>query len=112
MKKFSAESIISLKEALTHIYWKRKDIKTFIYHAIENKVIITTIDWENSTKEESISVLIDRMTQRYDIYRNDLLALFDAVLHFNHLGSIPRPLGRFNWGCGGFVPPCTQILQG
>jgi hypothetical protein len=26
-------------------------------------------------------------------------------------GIIPRPLGRFNWGCGGFVPPHTQSFQ-
>ena len=26
-------------------------------------------------------------------------------------GLIPRPLGRFNWGYGGFVPPYTQIFQ-
>jgi len=88
MKKFSTEAIIALKEALIHIYWKRKDIKTFIYHTIENKLIVTTIDFENSTKEESVSILIDRMVQRPDLYNDDLLKLFDAVLHFkdfNHL---------------------------
>jgi len=79
-----------LKEALTHIYWKRKDIRAFIYHTIKNQLIITTIDWENSTKEESISILIDRMMQRDDIYQNDLLALFDAVLHFNNFAHLEK----------------------
>ena len=79
MKTFSPEAILALKEALTHIYWKRKDIKTFVYHTIENKMIVTTIDFESSTKEESVSILIDRMVSRPDIYRDDLLRLFDAV---------------------------------
>jgi hypothetical protein len=90
MKNFSPESIMCLKEALTHIYWRRKDIKSFIYHTIENKVIITTIDWENSIKEESVSILIDRMLQKNDIYKDDLLALFDAVLHFNDFSHLEK----------------------
>jgi hypothetical protein len=90
MKKFSSEAIMCLKESLTHIYWKRKDIKTFIYHTIENRLIITTIDWENSLKEESISLLIDRMVQRSDTYYQDLLAFFDAVLHFKDFSHLKR----------------------
>jgi hypothetical protein len=90
MKVFSSESILALKEALTLIYWRRKDIKTFIYHTIENKTIVTTIDFENSTKEESVSLLIDRMVQRQDIYNDDLLRLFDAVLHFKDFSHLNR----------------------
>ncbi len=40
MKTFSPEAILALKEALTHIYWRRKDIKAFVYHTIENKAIV------------------------------------------------------------------------
>ena len=90
MKKFSSESILALKEALIHIYWKRKDIKSFVYHTIDNKMIVTTINWENTTKEESISILIDRMVQRQDIYQNDILKLFDAVLHFKDFSHLKR----------------------
>jgi hypothetical protein len=88
VKAFSSEAILALKEALTHIYWKRKDIKSFIYHTIENKIIVTTIDFENSTKEESISILIDRMFARLDLYHDDLLRLFDAVLHFKDFSHL------------------------
>jgi hypothetical protein len=90
MKSFSPEAILALKEALTHIYWKRKDIKTFVYHTIENKMIVTTIDFESSTKEESVSILIDRMVSRQDIYHDDLLRLFDAVLHFKDFSHLKK----------------------
>lgn len=90
MQKFSTEAIIALKDALSHIYWRRKDIKSFIYHTIENNLIVTTIDFENSTKEESISILIDRMVQRLDLYNDDLLKLFDAVLHFKDFSHLKK----------------------
>jgi len=79
-----------LKEALVHIYWKKRDLKTFIYHTIKNNTIVTNIDWETPTKEESVSILIDRMLQRYDIYENDLLALFDTVSHFNTFSHLEK----------------------
>lgn len=94
MKQFSPEAIMALKEALTHIYWKRKDIKMFVYHTIDNKLMLSTIDFKNSTKEESVSILIDRMVQRLDLYYDDLLKLFDAVLHirdFSHLKKWEDP---------------------
>ena len=90
MKKFSTEALLALKEALVHIYWKRNDIKTFIYHTIENKIIVSTIDFENSTKEESISIMIDRMAKRSDLYHDDLLSLFDAVLHFKDFSHLKK----------------------
>ena len=73
MKTFSPEAILALKEALTHIYWKRKDIKTFIYHTLKNKMIVTTIDFESSTKEKSVSILIDRMDARLELMSTDPL---------------------------------------
>jgi len=90
MKQFSSESIIALKDALVHIYWRRKDIKTFVYHTIDNKPLVSTIDFENSTKEESVSILINRMMQRLDLYHDDLLKLFDAVLHFKDFSHLKK----------------------
>jgi len=83
MKKFSPNAIQALKEALTHIYWRKKDLRSFVYHTIENKAIIPTIDWENNYKHESASHLVDRMVSRIDIYNEDILHLFDAVMHMN-----------------------------
>ncbi|MDY0290659.1 MAG: hypothetical protein RBR15_17695 [Sphaerochaeta sp.] len=90
MKTFSPNSVLALKEALTHIYWRKKDLRSFVYHTIENKSIIATIDWENNLKNESAFQLVDRMVNRLDIYNEDLLQLFDAVMHmddFSHLNQ-------------------------
>ncbi len=90
MKKFSPNAIQALKEALTHIYWRKKDLRSFVYHTVENKKIIPTIDWENNYKHESASQLVDRMVARDDIYHDDLLALFDAVMHMNDFSHLKQ----------------------
>ena len=89
-KKFSAESIMCLKEALVHIYWKKQDIRSFITHTIKNTAIMGTIDWDNPTKRESINIFIDRMLNRLDLYNDDLLALFDAVIHFRDFSHLQK----------------------
>jgi hypothetical protein len=83
MRQFSPAAIQALKEALTHIYWRKKDLRSFIYHTVQNKSIVATIDWENNVKNESIHTLVDRMMARQDLYYDDLLRLFDAVMHFD-----------------------------
>ncbi len=83
MKKFSPNAILALKEALTHIYWKKQDLRSFVYHTVENKLLISTIDWDNYKKAESAGILVDRMVARPDLYENDLLRLFDVVTHFD-----------------------------
>jgi len=88
MRKFSSAAIQALKEALAHIYWRKRDLRSFIHHTIDNKAIVATIDWENNTKYESVSVLIDRMAQRHDLYEDDLLKLFDATMHFDDFSHL------------------------
>lgn len=83
MKQFSPNAILALKEALTNIYWKKQDLKSFVYHSIESKPIISTIDWENNTKAESTGILVERMVNRPDLYDQDLLKLFNVVMNFD-----------------------------
>lgn len=90
MKKFSPNAILALKEALTHIYWKKQDLRSFVYHTIENKVFISTIDWDNNKKAESAGILVDRMVARPDLYENDLLKLFDVTMHFDDFSHLKQ----------------------
>lgn len=81
---------MALKEALTHIYWKKQDLRTFVYHTIENKMFISTIDWDNNKKTESAGILIDRMVARLDLYESDLLKLFDVTMHFDDFSHLKQ----------------------
>ena len=89
-KKISPAAITALKDALTHIYWTKDDLKRFVYNTISNKAIVNTIDWPILKKYESASALIDRMCVRLDIYRDDLFALFEQTVNFNDFSHLKR----------------------
>lgn len=90
MKKFSPNAIQALKEALTHIYWRKQDLRSFVYHTIENKVFISTIDWDNNKKAESAGILVDRMVDHPDLFEKDLLKLFDVTMHFDDFSHLKQ----------------------
>ena len=77
-KKISPQAILALKEALSVIFWKKDDLKDFIKLSLNNSAIVGTINW-NGTKRESVKELIERMTNRSDIYKDDLMNLLLAV---------------------------------
>ncbi|MDD2797574.1 MAG: hypothetical protein PHV20_03180 [Bacteroidales bacterium] len=86
-KKLSPQAIMSLKEALSVIFWKREDLQDFIKLSIDNKAIVGTINW-SGTKRESVKELIERMVNRQDIYKNDLMNLFLAVSDFEDFTNL------------------------
>lgn len=99
MQKISTQALIALKDALSNIYWRKRDLRQFIELTIENPAIVATIDWQDIQKQESISILIDRMAAREDIYQNDLLRLiqetgnfsdFSHLKYWDKTGSITR----------------------
>ncbi len=93
-KKISPAALIALKEALTHIYWKREDLINFVKYTIKNTAILSTIDWQHIYKYQTASELVDRMVARPDIYKEDLLALFREVMDisdFSHLNMWDDP---------------------
>ncbi len=87
-KKISANSVLALKEALVAIYYRKKDLRQFIELTIENKTIVSTIDWTENIKYESVSQLIDRMINRQDLYQTDLLKLVQEVGNMNDFSHL------------------------
>lgn len=87
-KKISAQGILALKDALVSIYWRKKDLRQFIELTIDNSAIVSTIDWTENTKFESVSQLIDRMTKRQDIFQMDLLKLVQEVGNMNDFSHL------------------------
>jgi len=86
-KKISPQAILALKEALSTIFWKRDELREFVKHTISNTAIIGTINWDGN-KRVAVKELIERMTNRPDIYKDDLMNLLLAVTDmtdFSHL---------------------------
>jgi hypothetical protein len=88
VQKISTQALIALKDALANVYWRKKELRQFIELTMENPYIVSTIDWQENPKYESVSQLIDRMAGRQDIYLNDLLKLLQEtsnISDFSHL---------------------------
>ena len=86
-KTISPAAILALKEALVNIYWKKDDLKQFVYQAISNKAFLSTIDF-TQLKRQAVDDLVSRMANRQDIFGDDLLSLIFAVTDitdFSHL---------------------------
>ncbi|PXY40535.1 hypothetical protein DMB65_11515 [Flavobacterium cheongpyeongense] len=86
-KKISPQAILSLKEALSVIYWRKEDLQQFIKLTIDNTAIIGTINW-SVTKREIVKELLNRMTNRLDLFENDLMNLILAVTDFNDFSNL------------------------
>jgi hypothetical protein len=80
-KKISAQAILALKEALSIIFWKKDELKDFVKLTLKHSAIVGTINWD-VTKRESVKELIERMINRPDIYKEDLINLIIAVTDF------------------------------
>jgi len=63
-KAISPSALVSLKEALSKIYWYKKELRSFLDFSIKNNAIVSTINWSENSKYETVSQLIDRMSYR------------------------------------------------
>jgi len=86
-KKISPNAINALKEALSVIYWKKEDLQDFIKLTLDNNAIVGTINW-SVTKRESVKELIERLTNRPDIYKNEIINLLLAVTDFEDFSNL------------------------
>jgi hypothetical protein len=88
IQKISAQALIALKDALSNLYWRKKDLRQFIELTMDNPYIVSTIDWQENPKYESVSQLIDRMTARQDVYQTDLLKLLQETSNVNDFSHL------------------------
>jgi hypothetical protein len=88
VQKISTQALIALKDALANVYWRKKELRQFIELTMENPYIVSTIDWQENPKYESVSQLIDRMAARQDLYLNDLLKLLQETSNVNDFSHL------------------------
>lgn len=89
INKITPASIVALKEALANIYWTKQDLRNFLTLTINHNLIVNTIDW-NKTKFDCVAEIIDRMVNRDDLYREDLINLFKQVYEFNDFSHLRK----------------------
>src|SRR5215813_2661475 len=89
-KKLNPAAIIALKEALSQIYWYKKDLRSFLINTLENSSILANINWEDY-KRNIIDLLVESLVRNETRYRDEIIRLFTAVASMNdftHLENV------------------------
>lgn len=89
-KTISPPAIHALKEALTHVFWFKKDLRGFVSQTLRDPALVGRIDWDGY-KRNAVTTLVDYMARNQAKHQEDLLALIEAVLQmedFSHLRKL------------------------
>ena len=86
-KTISAAALQALKQALTHIYWYKNDLRGFLTQSLSNSRVLTRLNWSDY-KRNIVGSLVDQFANNEHIYQHDLLQLISNVCDitdFSHL---------------------------
>ncbi|RME42347.1 MAG: hypothetical protein D6791_17965 [Chloroflexi bacterium] len=87
MKRINPVAINALKEALSSVYWYKRDLRGFLIHTLDHPDIVGRVNWSDY-KRNIVEQLIEHLARNQDRYLNDLLNLIIAVTaiqEFSHL---------------------------
>ena len=86
-QRLSPEAFVSLKDALSSIYWYKADLRSFLQSSLANKAILPSLNWEGY-KRQVIDDLLTELASDQDSNLGDLTRLCYAVAEmksFDHL---------------------------
>src|ERR1700678_980302 len=89
-KKITPVAIISLKEALTKVYWYKRDLRTFLHTALGQSALLSGLNWDDY-KRNIVNALIDHMVRHEVRFQTELVTLMSevsAVSDFSHLEKL------------------------
>jgi hypothetical protein len=89
-KGINPQAIVSLKDALTKIYWYKNDLRDFLTSVLGNSPVLRGINWEDY-KRNIVQQVIQKMAQNQVQYHQELISLMIAVTSmndFSHLEAI------------------------
>lgn len=86
-KKLNPAAIIALKDALAHIYWYKKDLRSFLINTLSNSAILANINWDDY-KRNITDVLVETLARNENRYQDELLRLFTAVASINDFSHL------------------------
>lgn len=83
----SPAAINALKEALTHVYWFKKDLRSFLLQILAETDVLRQVNWED-LKRNTVYLVVETLARRQDRYQVHLIRLIEAVAavdDFSHL---------------------------
>ena len=85
-KRLSPAAIQALKEALSSIYWYKRDLRSFLQNSIGDRRIVSSLDWD-AYKRQIVSDLIDDLCANQD---RNLGGLTRLCYHVTEMRSFPH----------------------
>lgn len=89
-KRISPAALHALREALTVIFWYKKDLRRFLIGTIQNTTILARLNW-SGYKRDTATQLVDMLSSDQDRFQDDLLGLMEEVMRmedFSHLRAV------------------------
>lgn len=88
-KKIAPAALVALQDALTHIYWYKPDLRSFLSTVIENRAIISYLNWDDR-KRNIVRELVDFLARNEDQYQADLVRLIVEVCRMTDFSHLQR----------------------
>ena len=88
-KKIVPAAIVALKEALTNLYWYKRDLRSFLTSTLTNPALLSRLNWSDY-KRNIVGELIGFLDQRQDEYQADLLRLMTEVARVDDFSHLER----------------------
>ena len=89
-KTIAPAAIQALKEALTLVYWYKKDMRSFLSQCISDPGILSRLNW-TEYKRNIVATLIDHLVMNQEIYQRDIIRLMSEVSNitdYSHLRKL------------------------
>lgn len=80
-QRINANAVEALKEALSVVFWRKRDLLDYLRASIPDQQLLDGIDWlsQDVYKRDSVRRFIDRLATRQDAYGGLLLRLMSDV---------------------------------
>jgi hypothetical protein len=89
MKKIAAGAINALKEALSSIYWYKRDLRSFLLSVVSDNDLLSRINWDDF-KINICGNLVNYMQLHEEAYQNVLLNLISEIVKINNFSHLER----------------------
>lgn len=89
-KTINPGAVVALKEALSSIYWYKRDLRTFLSNTLESNIVLSSLNWEDY-KRNIVDRLIDRLSREGEEGQIELRKLIYAIIaieDFSHLARL------------------------
>ena len=89
-KQIAPAAIEALKEALTHVYWYKSNLRSFLTQCLSDPAVLSRLNWSDY-KRNIVATLVNHLAAHQDVYQRDLLRLMTAVSEirdFSHLSKL------------------------